>query len=126
MSAVLEYDELGVGARLRDGPSDHGWEEIVVCTQYQDRNLQRSKPGQQIVIASVYSYRGDRSEALKWLDRAYQQRDPNLYFVKWNPFLKNLEGDPRCKAFLRKMNLPGQPRESPTTASTWAMRPFVI
>jgi TolB-like protein len=57
-------------------------------------------------IASVYSYRGERDEALKWLDRAYAQRDPNLFFVKWNPFLKNLEADSRFKAFLTKINLP--------------------
>jgi serine/threonine-protein kinase len=57
-------------------------------------------------IASVYSYRGQRDEAFDWLDRAYEQRDPNLFFLISNPFLKNIEGDPRYKAFLRKMNLP--------------------
>jgi TolB-like protein len=57
-------------------------------------------------IASVYGYRGEQDEALKWLDRAYQQRDPNLFFVKSNPLLGSLEGDPRYKAFLNKMNLP--------------------
>ena len=29
-----------------------------------------------------------------------------LYFIKVDPLLKNLEADPRYKAFLRKMNLP--------------------
>jgi TolB-like protein len=57
-------------------------------------------------IASVYGYRGERDEALKWLDRSYEQRDPNLFFIKWNPFLKILESDPRYKLFLKKINLP--------------------
>jgi hypothetical protein len=57
-------------------------------------------------IASVYSYRGEQDQALKWLERAAEQRDPNLFFLKDNPFLKNIESDPRFKAFLRKMNLP--------------------
>jgi hypothetical protein len=29
-----------------------------------------------------------------------------LYTIKGAPLLKNLEGDPRYKAFLRRMNLP--------------------
>ena len=57
-------------------------------------------------IAEVYAYRGQRDEALKWLDRAYVQKDPALFLVKGDPFLKSLEGDPRFKAFLRKINLP--------------------
>jgi len=33
-------------------------------------------------------------------------RRRNLYLFKGNPLMKNLEGDPRYKAFLHKMNLP--------------------
>jgi hypothetical protein len=29
-----------------------------------------------------------------------------LYWVKGDPLFKNLEGDPRYKVFLKKMNLP--------------------
>jgi hypothetical protein len=29
-----------------------------------------------------------------------------LYIIKDDPLFKNLEGDPRYKTFLRKMNLP--------------------
>jgi tetratricopeptide (TPR) repeat protein len=57
-------------------------------------------------VARVYAFRGEREQALTWLDKAFQQRDPDLYFIKGDPLLKNLEGDPRYKAFLRKMNLP--------------------
>jgi hypothetical protein len=57
-------------------------------------------------VAEVYAYRGEADTALQWLDRAYAQRDPSLYLIKGDPLLKNLESDPRFKAFLRKMNLP--------------------
>jgi len=43
---------------------------------------------------------------LEWLERAYKFRDEDLYSIKDDPLLKNLESDPRYKAFLRKMNLP--------------------
>jgi len=38
--------------------------------------------------------------------RAYQQKDAGLFLVKQDATLKSLWGDPRYKAFLRKMNLP--------------------
>ena len=57
-------------------------------------------------IAEVHAYRGDIDHAFAWLDRAYQQKDVALYRVKGDPLLRNLEADPRYKAFLRRMNLP--------------------
>jgi TolB-like protein len=57
-------------------------------------------------IARVYAFRGENDHALEWLDRAYEARDEDLYFIKGDPLVKNLERDPRYKAFLRKMNLP--------------------
>jgi TolB-like protein/tetratricopeptide (TPR) repeat protein len=57
-------------------------------------------------IARAYAFRGESSTAMKWLDRAYAQRDEDLYFIKGDPQLRSLEGDTRYKAFLRKMNLP--------------------
>jgi TolB-like protein len=57
-------------------------------------------------IARVYAFRGERDSAFEWLDRAYEARDEDLYTIKGDPLFKNLEGDPRYKAFLRKMNLP--------------------
>jgi hypothetical protein len=38
--------------------------------------------------------------------RAYAQKDPYLCSIKGEATLKKLEGDPRYKAFLKKMNLP--------------------
>ena len=57
-------------------------------------------------IAMVHAYRAEPDVAFAWLDRAYRQKDPTLYGIKSDPPFKNLEPDPRYKAFLRKMNLP--------------------
>jgi len=57
-------------------------------------------------IADVYAFRGQSDEAMRWLERAYAQKDPSLYYVKANPRLNSIAADPRFKAFLRKMNLP--------------------
>jgi adenylate cyclase len=57
-------------------------------------------------IADVYAYRGEADHAFAWLDRAYNQKDTGLRAIKSNALFKTLHGDPRYKAFLRKMNLP--------------------
>jgi TolB-like protein/DNA-binding winged helix-turn-helix (wHTH) protein/Flp pilus assembly protein TadD len=57
-------------------------------------------------IAAVYAFRGESDEAFKWLERAYAQRDPLLYRIKFTTEFDKLHEDPRYKAFLKKMNLP--------------------
>ena len=57
-------------------------------------------------IAETYAFRGQKDAAFKWLDRAYTQRDTELFLVKGDPLLKNLGGDQRHSAFLQKMSLP--------------------
>jgi TolB-like protein/Flp pilus assembly protein TadD len=56
--------------------------------------------------AEIYGYRGELDQAFKWLDRAYAQKSAGLPFLKGSTLLKKLEGDPRYKALLKKMNLP--------------------
>jgi len=57
-------------------------------------------------IAQALAYRGEIDQAFAWLDRAYRQRDFALRWINRDPLLKSLHGDPRWKAFLRKMKLP--------------------
>jgi len=57
-------------------------------------------------ISEVYASRGQPDEAMRWLERAYAQKDVSLYYIKGELPLKNLQSDPRYKAFLRKMHLP--------------------
>ena len=60
-------------------------------------------------IAQVYGFRGDADGTLKWLDRAYEEKDSGgLPVIKGDPLFKKVEEDPRYKAFLRKMNLPDE------------------
>ena len=57
-------------------------------------------------ISYVYAARNDSDRAIYWLERAYRQHDSGLLSMKSDPMLRNLDSDPRYKAFLRKMNLP--------------------
>ncbi len=57
-------------------------------------------------VASVYAFRNQPYEAFEWLDRAYAQREDDVADMKFWPMLKNLHGDPRYSAFLKKIHLP--------------------
>ncbi len=57
-------------------------------------------------IAEVHGFRRENDLAFMWIERAYTQKDTSLFMVKGHPLLKSLEGDPRYKTFLRKMDLP--------------------
>ena len=59
-----------------------------------------------MAIAETYAFRGEKDSAFEWLDRAFAQKDINLYYIKADPLLKYIEPDPRYKAFLQKMGLP--------------------
>jgi hypothetical protein len=58
-------------------------------------------------LAEIYAHRNDPDQAFAWLERAYADRDSGLpQYVKGDPLLENLRGDPRYAELLKKMNLP--------------------
>jgi serine/threonine protein kinase/Tfp pilus assembly protein PilF len=57
-------------------------------------------------IAEIYAFRNESDKAFEWLERAYKQRDGGLTVIKGDPLLRNIEKDPRYRAFLQKMKLP--------------------
>ena len=57
-------------------------------------------------IAEIYAWRGEKDKAFEWLDRAYQQRNSDLYSFRNDRLFASLRGDARFAAMLRKMNLP--------------------
>ena len=56
-------------------------------------------------IAFRYLDAGDYDRAIDWLEKGYEDRDPNLPYIG-KPFYDPLRSDPRFQALLRRMNLP--------------------
>ena len=92
-AAIAQYDLH----RLRE--SDEALHQLVASVEGPDANVAYR-------IAQVHAWRGESEPAFEWLDRAYARHDLALRVVKIDPILRNLHGDPRFTAFLRKMNLP--------------------
>jgi len=57
-------------------------------------------------IGMVFAWRNDHERALEWLERAYEQRDGGLEDLKVGALLRNVRGEARYQALLRKMNFP--------------------
>ncbi len=56
-------------------------------------------------VALGLSFLGQKEKALEWLELAYEQRDPNLVYIKCHYEFIDLRSEPRFLAILEKMNL---------------------
>jgi serine/threonine protein kinase/Flp pilus assembly protein TadD len=57
-------------------------------------------------IAAVYVALGDMDEAFRILEKAIEDRNSLLVYLKEDPSFENLHSDPRWKQLLRRMNFP--------------------
>ena len=60
------------------------------------------------LLAIVYACLGDRDRAFQWLEVAYKQRDTFLPWLKVDPELDPLRGDPRFDDLVRRVGIPVQ------------------
>jgi eukaryotic-like serine/threonine-protein kinase len=57
-------------------------------------------------IAILYAELGDKDQAFRWLNTAYQERDTYLYGLRTDFLLDPLRSDPRFAELVRKVGLP--------------------
>ena len=48
---------------------------------------------------------GRRDAAFEWIERSYAHKESDVFMIRRDPLLRNLERDTRCAALLRRMNL---------------------
>ena len=59
-----------------------------------------------IGVATLYLRAGDHDQAIAWLEKAYEARDPNMPYIGVGKKYDPLRGDPRFQDLLRRMKLP--------------------
>ena len=79
-------------------------EARALITELRERGDHRHVPP--FNIAMVYAGLGERDEAFKWLEKAYECRSLWLIFLNVHPMFENLRPDPRFSALARRMGLP--------------------
>ena len=62
--------------------------------------------GLEYVIALLSAPIGETEEAMTWLERAYEERDPLLINAKTDPRFDPLRSDPRFQDLLRRIGFP--------------------
>jgi serine/threonine protein kinase/Tfp pilus assembly protein PilF len=68
------------------------------------------------MIATIYAGFGDKNKAFDFLEKAYQERSPDIpYFIKADLRIDNLRTDPRFQDLLRRVGLPQ--KAAPTSPS---------
>src|SRR4051812_45611182 len=55
-------------------------------------------------VAIACNGMNEPSEAIAWLERAFQERDPMMVFLNVEPTWKNLRSEPRFRTLLQRMN----------------------
>ncbi len=57
-------------------------------------------------IALIYHGLGETDQALSWLEKGYEQRDPKMAFLKVEPKWNTLRAHPRFQELMKKMGFP--------------------
>lgn len=91
---------------LKKGGEKGLWQKTLQLTlERQNRPKDEFVPAG--AMATVYALAGDKDRAFEWLDKAYSERDgADITLLKCDPSFKNLRGDPRFVALLRRLGLP--------------------
>jgi eukaryotic-like serine/threonine-protein kinase len=87
-----DYAELGYAAAWRRAAE----------TEWKDHG---QEPGIANDAASNFMFGGDMARALDMLEKAHEERDPNLPYLRCWPLWDPLRSDPRFQSLLRRMGL---------------------
>jgi Flp pilus assembly protein TadD len=90
---------LGAVAAARGRPAD----ARAILGELTERAAQRYVSP--VAFSMVHAALGDNDAAFEWLDRAYEERRGWLCYLKVEPLLDGLRGDPRFSRLLERMRL---------------------
>jgi TolB-like protein/Flp pilus assembly protein TadD len=78
---------------------------LKILAQLKNESARRYVPA--YTFAVIYLGLGDKEEALRWLEKDFSDRDGwNIGFIKVDPMLDPLRGDPRFEALAQKVFAP--------------------
>ena len=93
-----EYQEILIEAKRKD---------FVKANQLLKAFTKKGGAGYyQWHCAQASAFVGNKDMAFEWLEQCFQDKEPWLTWIKYNPLFNSLHADPRFAAFLKKMNFP--------------------
>ena len=111
VGAMAEYqkaralnDDPQVLALLGHAYASSGYKTEAVKILEQLKELSKQRYVSAYSLAIVYLGLGDKEEALRWLEKSYQDREgSDIALIKINLFFDALRGDPRFEALVAKV-----------------------
>ncbi len=101
-----DRDESEFASALEQGFRSTGWKGALrkgIETREAQRKTRHSSAYE---IAALYVELGEKDQAFRWLDTAYQERDYSLLGLKTDYSLDPIRSDPRFAELVRKVGLP--------------------
>jgi tetratricopeptide (TPR) repeat protein len=114
---LLAQGQVRAAVAAFEAETAPGWREFGLPLGYhaQGRDMearaalgemQRESTGAEFQIAEANACLGDVDQAFRWLEAAVASKDPGIMWLRGDPLLDGLVGDPRYADLLRKLNLP--------------------
>jgi TolB-like protein len=92
---------------FRQGSEEGGWDGGVrALTRLMIEGVTQGAVGFSYMTALHLAMISETEEAMAWLERAYEERDPLLINAKTEPRLDSLRSDPRFDHLLRRIGFP--------------------
>lgn len=103
---LIRQDTFAI-AVLKDGYAEGGYH--FALQSLAEMMVGRSEAGYVTPwqIATLYTRAEKPQEALDWLEKAYKMHDNNMPYISIDPIFDYMRDEPRFRALLGKMNLPG-------------------
>jgi len=102
---ALEGDSPLIKARLGYAYAASGRAEKAVEILDELKDPSKYKYVSAGLIADIYIALGQKDHAFQWLEKAYEERDIHIEYIKVDPIFDSIRSDPRYAALLKKMNL---------------------
>ncbi len=96
-------DKAKVEDALRKSGAKGYWQKIL---EFNKEGIQKGNSVYPPDMAMLYARLGERDEAFRWLEKAYEERSVPLTRLKVSPEWDNIRSDPRFQELLRRIGLP--------------------
>jgi serine/threonine protein kinase/tetratricopeptide (TPR) repeat protein len=103
---VDDRNEADFASALEQGFRSAGWRGALSSAIEVRKAQRKSGYSSSYSIAALYADSGNKDEALKWLNTAYEERDGQMDGLKTDFLLDSLRSDPRFVELVRRVGLP--------------------
>jgi tetratricopeptide (TPR) repeat protein len=101
-----DRNESDFASALEQGFGSAGWKGALTKGVEARQAQRRTGYSSAYAIARLYADLGNKDQAFRWLNTAYQERDALLEGLKTDSLLDPLRSDPRFAELARKVGLP--------------------